>query len=137
MSSKHLFQEGLLYLAHSASSVDGVNHIAEKRALKRIIEHEKIPEDLYSNLLVKLPQVSLESMELMSAILLYVVNHLIVTLLRAYSRFKKLSNYYESVGRKEGAYSRAIYKRILKSSTFFYALLLTLAQYLFFNLFRN
>ena len=47
MRSKHLFQEGLLYLAHSGSSVDGVNHIAEKQAIKRIIEHEKIPEDLH------------------------------------------------------------------------------------------
>ena len=48
LSSKHLFQEGLLYLAHSASSVDGVNHIAEKQAIKKIIEHERIPEDLHS-----------------------------------------------------------------------------------------
>ena len=43
----HLFQEGLLYLAHSASAVDGFDHIAEKRAIKRMIEHEKIPEDLH------------------------------------------------------------------------------------------
>ena len=47
MSSKHLFQQGLLYLAHSASSVDGVNHISEQQAIKRIIEHEKIPENLH------------------------------------------------------------------------------------------
>ena len=85
------------------------------------------------------PHVSPKSMELdlnihlMSTIPAYAVNHLIVTLLRAYLRFKKYSNYYKSVGRKKGAYIRAINKRILKPTTFFYALLLTLAQYLFFN----
>ncbi len=47
MRSEHLFQEGLLYLAHSASVVDGVNHISEQRAIKRIIEHEKILENLH------------------------------------------------------------------------------------------
>ena len=75
------------------------------------------------------------NIHLMSTIPAYAVNHLIVTLLRAYLRFKKYSNYYKSVGRKEGAYTRAFTKRILRSTTFFYALLLTLAQYLLFNFF--
>ena len=44
----HLFQEGLLYLAHSAASADEITHIAEEQAIKRIIEYEKIPEDLHS-----------------------------------------------------------------------------------------
>ena len=47
MRSKHLFQEGLLYLAHSAASADEINHPAESRAIEKIIEQEKIPEDLY------------------------------------------------------------------------------------------
>jgi len=46
MNSKQLFHEGLLYLAHSASSVDGISHVDEKRTIRRMIEHEKIPKEL-------------------------------------------------------------------------------------------
>lgn len=60
---------------------------------------------------------------------LYILNHLIVTLIRVYLRTLKLKNYKEGSDKKK-ILIKGFERRVLRLLTFFYSAILTLGEYL-------
>ena len=65
--------------------------------------------------------------------MIYIINHIIISLIRGYLRFNKHRSYYYHSGRMEGALLRGIKKRVLRPLTFIYSAVLTLGEFLVFN----
>ena len=64
--------------------------------------------------------------------LLYLFNHMTITLIRAYLRTKKLKYVHFQGERDFGSFQRGFERRILRLTTFVYALGISLAEYLLF-----
>jgi len=67
-------------------------------------------------------------------VVIYLLNHLLVTLILAYLRTKRHRNYYRSRQKRRGSFRRGVKRRILDPVTFFFSALLTLGELLIINL---
>ena len=61
--------------------------------------------------------------------LLYLFNHMMITMIRAFLRTKKLKYVNFHNDREFGSFQRGFERRILRITTFLYAIALTLTEY--------
>ncbi len=61
---------------------------------------------------------------------LFLVNHLVVTVFLGYLRYRKYYWHYKETGRLKVAFVRCLYRRVFHPGTVFVSILLTLAEYI-------
>lgn len=64
-------------------------------------------------------------------IVIYIYNHILVSLIKGYLRAKKYRLYYESIYKNKGVIFRGVKGRILEPTTFLLAIIVTLIEFVF------